>query len=173
MLKNLPCIWLMTQSYPQNLTVSRCNICSLPTCLEMITKKLVLILLYKLSRGRRYKDCAKMITGDRDQNEVDILVSHPTSCPVVKFDGLEAMLELFLIMCLQEKWIDDQSKLSLVSLEGYSCYCVKPTASSHGGLIIYVDHLSEVTRIKKINNSDVWEGLSIELKQDSLKVDRA
>ena len=122
---------------------------------------------YKNHPGAEDKDCAKMITGDRDQNEVDIQVSHPTSCPVVKFDVLVAMIELFLIMCLHEKWIDDQSKLPLVSLEGYSCYCVKPTASSHGGLIIYVDHLSKVTRIKKINNSDVWEGLSIELKHNS------
>ena len=93
-----------------------------------------------------------------------------------KFEGLVAMLEPFAsqdihfpIICIQETWINDESKLPLVSLEGYSCYYVKPNASSHGGLITYVDNSFEVTGIKKIDNSAVWEGLFIELKHDSLK----
>ena len=93
-----------------------------------------------------------------------------------KFEGLVAMLELFAsqdihfpIICIQETWINDESKLPHVSLEGYSCCCVKPNASSHGGLITYVDNSFEVTGIKKIDNSAVWEGLFIELKHDSLK----
>ena len=68
------------------------------------------------------------------------------------------MLELFAsqdihfpIICIQETWINDESELLLASLEGYSCYCVKPNASSHGGLITYVDTSFEVTGIKKIN----------------------
>ena len=93
-----------------------------------------------------------------------------------KFEGLVEMLELFAsqdiyfpIICIQETWVNDESKLPLVSLEGYSCYYVKPNASSHGGLITYVDNSFEVTGIKKIDNSAVWEGLFIELKHDSLK----
>ena len=77
-----------------------------------------------------------------------------------KFDGLIAMLELFgsqrihfPIICIQETWITDESKLPLVSIEGYNCYYVKPTASSRGGLITYVDNSFEVTNIKKI---DFW-----------------
>ena len=92
------------------------------------------------------------------------------------FDGLIAMLELFgsqrihfPIICIQETWITDESKLPLVSIEGYNCYYVKPTASSHGGLIIYVDNSFEATVIKKIDVSTVWEGLFLELKQSSLK----
>ena len=56
-----------------------------------------------------------------------------------------------------------------MSIEGYNCYYVKPTASSHGGLITYVDNLFEVTVIKKIDFSTVWEGLFLELKHGSLK----
>ena len=63
----------------------------------------------------------------------------------------------------------DESKLPLVSLEDHSCYCVKPNACSHGGLITYVDNSFEVTGIKKIDNLAVWEGLFVELKHNSLK----
>ena len=56
-----------------------------------------------------------------------------------------------------------------MSIEGYNCYYVKPTASSHGGLITYVDNSFEVTVIKKIDFSTIWEGLFLELKHDSLK----
>ena len=93
-----------------------------------------------------------------------------------KFDGLIAMLELFgsqrihfPIICIQETWITDESKFPLVSIEGYNCYYVTPTASSHGGLITYVDNSFEVTVIKKIDFSTVWEGLFLELKHDSLE----
>ena len=93
-----------------------------------------------------------------------------------KFDGLIAMLELFgyqrihfPIICIQETWITDESKMPLVSIEGYNCYYVKPTASSNGSLITYVDNSFEVTVIKKIDFSTVWEGLFLELKHGSLK----
>ena len=86
------------------------------------------------------------------------------------------MLELFgsqrihfPIICIQETWITDESKLPLVSIEGYNCYHVKPTASSHGGLITYVDNSFEVAVIKKIDFSTVWEGFFLELKHSSLK----
>ena len=77
---------------------------------------------------------------------------------VAKFDGLIAMLELFgsqrihfPTICIQETWITDESKLPLVSIEGYNCYYVKPTASLHGGLITYVENSFEVTVITKID----------------------
>ena len=92
-----------------------------------------------------------------------------------KFDGLIAMIELFgsqrihfPIICIQETWITDESQLPLVSIEGYNCYYVKPTASSHGGLITYVDNSFGVTVIKKIDFSTVWEGLFLELNTQSI-----
>ena len=88
-----------------------------------------------------------------------------------KFSNLQATLELFAsqhirfpIICIQETWITDESQLPLVSLEGYDCFFVKPTASSHGGLITYVDNDFEVSVIKKIDGSTIWEGLFIEVK---------
>ena len=88
-----------------------------------------------------------------------------------KFSSLQATLELFAsqhirfpIICIQETWITDESQLPLVSLEGYDCFFVKPTASSHGGLITYVDNDFEVSVIKKIDGSTIWEGLFIEVK---------
>ena len=93
-----------------------------------------------------------------------------------KCDGQLAMIELFAsqqiyfpVICIQETWINDESKLPLVSLDGYNWYYVKPAASSHGGLITYVDNSFEVAVIKEICYSTIWEGLFLELKHGSLK----
>ena len=92
-----------------------------------------------------------------------------------KCNGLQAILDLyssqrihFPAICIQETWITDESKLPLVSLEGYECFHVKPTSSSHGGLITYVDNEFDVSVTKKIDNSTVWEGLFLELTHRSL-----
>ena len=74
----------------------------------------------------------------------------------------------FPMICIQEKWITDESKFPLLSLEGYDCYHVKPTASRHDGLITYVDNSFEVTVITKIDFSTVWEGLFMESKHGYL-----
>ena len=73
-----------------------------------------------------------------------------------KFNGLQAILDLyssqrirFPVICIQETWITDESKLPIVSLEGYECFYVKPTSSSHGGLITYVDNEFDVSVTKK------------------------
>ena len=48
-----------------------------------------------------------------------------------KFDGLQAMLELFAsehiyfpVICIQETWIGDEYKLPMVSIEGYEYFYV-------------------------------------------------
>ena len=93
-----------------------------------------------------------------------------------KIDGVQAMLELFAsqhiyfpVICIQETWIDDESKLSMVSIEGYEYFYVKQSSSSHGGVITYVDNTYEVSVLKKINTSNVWEGLFLELNRESIK----
>ena len=45
---------------------------------------------------------------------------------------------------------------------------MKPTSSSHGGLITYVDNEFDVSVTKKIDNSTVWECLFLELTHRSL-----
>ena len=74
---------------------------------------------------------------------------------LAKFTGLQVMLELFAsqnihfhAICIQESWIHDDSKLPLVELEGYQCFTIKATTSSHGGLVTYVDDKYDV-QVKK------------------------
>ena len=38
----------------------------------------------------------------------------------------------------------------MVSIEGYEYFYVKPSSSSHGGVITYVDNAYEVSVLKKI-----------------------
>ena len=51
----------------------------------------------------------------------------------------------FLVICIQESWIQDESKIPLVALEGYHCFSPKATASSPGELITYVDDKYDVS----------------------------
>ena len=97
--------------------------------------------------GAEDKIFAKIINEDRDDDEIDIIRCSPyyvsSSLPSelkpknglfsvlslnaqslpAKFDGLQAMLELFAsqhiyfpVICIQETWIDDESKLPMVSV---------------------------------------------------------
>ena len=75
----------------------------------------------------------------------------------------------FHAICIQESWIQDESKLPLVALEGYQCFSLKATASSHGGLITYVDDKYDVSIKSTVDNSNVWEGLFLELNHNSLQ----
>ena len=95
---------------------------------------------------------------------------------LAKFTGLQVMLELFAsqnihfhAICIQESWIHDDSKLPLVALEGYQCFSIKATTSSHGGLITYVDDEYDVQVKKTVDDSNIWEGLFLELNHSSFQ----
>ena len=99
------------------------------------------------------------------ENSVAVLSLNPQSI-LAKFNGLQVMLELFTtqnihfpIICIQETWLQDETKLPLVFLEGYKCFHVKASSISHGGLITYIDDKFDVTVVKTIENSSIWEGL--------------
>ena len=86
------------------------------------------------------------------------------------------MLELFAsknihfhAICIQESWIHDDSKLPLVALEGYQCFSIKATTSSHGGLITYMDDKYHVQVKKTVDDSNIWEGLFLELNHSSFQ----
>ena len=86
------------------------------------------------------------------------------------------MLELFAsqnihfhAICIQESWIHDDSKIPLVALEGYQCFSIKATTSSHGGLITYVDDKYDVQVKKTVDDSNIWEGLFLELNHSSFQ----
>ena len=72
-------------------------------------------------------------------------------------------------ICIQESWIHDDPKSPLVELEGYQCFSIKATTSSHGGLITYVDDKYDVQVNKTVDDSNIWEGLFLELKHSSFQ----
>ena len=86
------------------------------------------------------------------------------------------MLELFAsqnihfhAICIQGSWILDDSKLPLIALEGYQCFFIKATTSSHGGLITYVDDKYDVQVKKIVDDSNIWEGLFLGLNHSSVQ----
>ena len=86
------------------------------------------------------------------------------------------MLELFAsqnvhfpVICIQETWLRDDSKIPLVSSEGYKCFHVKASASAHGGLITYFDDEFDVSVKRIITNSNIWEGQFLELNHEAFQ----
>ena len=83
-----------------------------------------------------------------------------------KFCNLETFIALmhsqnihFPVICIQEIWLNDNSRLPLVSLiNGYQTFNSNALSSSHGGLITYVDDKNKVSVIKKIQMSTIWDG---------------
>ena len=95
---------------------------------------------------------------------------------LAKFSGLQVMLELFAsqnvnfpVICTQETWLQDDSKIPFVSLEGYKCFHVKASASAHGGLITYVDVELDVSVKRIIVNSKIWKGQFLELNHKAFQ----
>ena len=134
------------------------------------------------------KNSAKIINDGSDDDEIDLINHSPYYLPsclptnlangdksfsvlslnaqtiLVKFTGLQVMLELFAsqnihfhAICIQESGIHDDSSLPLVALEGYQCFSTKATTSSHGGLITFVDDKYDVQVKKTVDDSNIWE----------------
>ena len=92
-----------------------------------------------------------------------------------KFSNLEAFIALmhsqdihFPVICIQETWLNDNSRLPLVSLNGYQTFHSNASSSTHGGLITYVDEKYDVSVIKKIEMSTIWDGLFLKLKNEEM-----
>ena len=86
------------------------------------------------------------------------------------------MLELFAspdihfhAIWIQESWIHDDWRLPLLALEEYQCFSIKATTSSHGGLISYVDDKYDVQVKTTVDESNIWEGLFLEINHNSLQ----
>ena len=93
----------------------------------------------------------------------------------VKFNSLQILLESlshqnirFPVICIQESWISDESMLQLLQLDGYDSFHVNATASTHGGVVTYVENSYDVTIKAQVNNSDIWDGLLLEIKHENL-----
>ena len=93
-----------------------------------------------------------------------------------KFNNLEAFIALmhsqnihFPVICIQETWLNDESRLPLVSLDGYQAFNLNASSSTHGGLITYVDENYDVSVFKKIEKSTVWDGLFLKVKHEEMQ----
>ena len=95
---------------------------------------------------------------------------------LAKFNSLQILLELlssqnihFPVICIQESWITDESMLQLLQLNGYNTFHVNASSSTHGGVVTYVDNSYDVTIKAQVNNSDIWDGLFLEIKHENMK----
>ena len=93
-----------------------------------------------------------------------------------KFNSLQILLELLSsqnihcpVICIQESWITDESMLQLLQLNGYNTFHVNASSSTHGGVVTYVDNSYDVTIKAQVNNSDIWDGLFLEIKHENMK----
>ena len=93
-----------------------------------------------------------------------------------KFSDFKVLLEAlssqnihFPVICIQESWISDETMLQLLHLNEYNMFHVNATSSKHSGVVTYVDKSFDVTIKAQFNNSDIWDGLFIEIKHENMK----
>ena len=94
---------------------------------------------------------------------------------LAKFSSIEALIHALCekdaepdIFCIQESWLSDNADLSLIQLENYKCISQDYKCSAHGGLIIYIKSKYKFDKIEYNINSNIWEGLFMEITGDSL-----
>ena len=106
------------------------------------------------------------------------ILSLNTESLSAKFSDLQILLEAlssqnihFPLICIQESWISDETMLQLLHLhvDGYNTFHVNATSSKHGGVVTHVDNSYDVTIKAQVNNSDIWDGLFIEIKHENIK----
>ena len=59
--------------------------------------------------------------------------------------------------------------LQLLQLDRYNTFHVNAFCSTHGGAVTYVDNTYDVTVRAQVNNSDIWDGLFLEISHENLK----
>ena len=99
------------------------------------------------------------------------IISLNTQSINAKFDSLLTFLEvtrqqniIIHVICIQESWLNEKSDLSLYQIEGYTCISQGKRCSSHGGLITYVDSQFNTSIMNIKNDSPIWEGLFVAVK---------
>ena len=87
-----------------------------------------------------------------------------------KFDAFVAFLEIakqqnvhFHAICLQETWLSENSDLSLLQINGFTCFSQGKQCSSHGGLITYIDTNINASVINMEITSPICEGLFVKI----------
>lgn len=93
-----------------------------------------------------------------------------------KFDKLITLLSLleesnfkFSVICLQETWLMQNQDTSLFQISGYNLIHQGKHCSEHGGLIIYLSDEFTYKNRKLCDQSDIWEGLFIDIYSEYIK----
>ena len=100
-----------------------------------------------------------------------LILSLNTQSISSKFGSIEIMMHTFRerninpdVLLFQESWVGNDDRLSMLQLEGYTCINQGYKVSCHGGLITYVKTKYDVKILDICPNSQIWEGLFIELQ---------
>ena len=75
----------------------------------------------------------------------------------------------FGAICLQETWLASDADLSLLKLPGYNIIHQGTKCTKHGGLIIYLREMYSFKLRNMRNDSDIWEGLFIDVMGHNLR----
>ena len=73
----------------------------------------------------------------------------------------------FDALCFQECWLSDEST-NHIQIDGYHCI-YQGKSCSVKGLVIYLRNKYNYEIRKSINDSDIWEGIFIDIKDGGLK----
>ena len=92
-----------------------------------------------------------------------------------KFAQLEILIDLgggdqglyFDVICLQESWLKSGHKQFNIS--GYNLINQYKCCSEHGGLMIYVISDLKTRNLKQITDSDIWEGIFVQVDGERLE----
>ena len=82
---------------------------------------------------------------------------------------LSSMGLYFGAICLQETWLTSDANLSLLKLPGYNIIHQGTKCTKHGGLIIYLSEMYSFKLRNLCNDSDIWEGLFIDVMGHNLR----
>ena len=88
---------------------------------------------------------------------------------VISLDQLNDDTRNIAVILIQESWLNEDSDLSQLQIEGYSLTTLGRVCSSHSGLGIYRNDNYKYSILLLYNNSTVWEGLFIEVSGKGLK----
>ena len=80
---------------------------------------------------------------------------------VILLDQLNDDTRNIAAILIQESWLNDDSDLSQLQIEGYSLITLGRVYSSHSGLAIYLNDYYKYSILPLYNNSSVWAGLFI------------
>ena len=75
----------------------------------------------------------------------------------------------FGAICLQETWLASDADLSLLQLPGYNIIHQGSKCTKHDGLIIYLSEMYSFKLRNLCNDSDIWEGLFIDVMGHNLR----